>query len=159
MCCPVRLPACDPFGRIWRSGYVGESRHLHVPRRPGTYSGLPILHFPFAPLALICTPAISLSFSGASQQLPHSRIGLIFLSVGRIRLRMDITTILHDCSLDGETGYAAICAEFPEANGQGETPQAAIQNLREAIRDIIDYRRDEVRKLLVASDRIEVIAA
>jgi predicted RNase H-like HicB family nuclease len=89
----------------------------------------------------------------------HLRFGLIFLSVGRIRYGMDITAILHDCSLDGETGYAATCAEFPEANGQGETQQAAIENLREAIRDIIDYRRDEMRKLLVASDRIEVIAA
>ena len=28
---------------------------------------------------------------------------------------------IHDCSADGETGYAATCAEFPEANGQGET--------------------------------------
>lgn len=89
----------------------------------------------------------------------HLRFGLIFLSVGMIRLHMDITAILHDCSLDGETGCAATCAEFPEANGQGETPQAAIENLREAIRDIIDYRRSEMRKLLAASDRIEVIAA
>jgi hypothetical protein len=33
---------------------------------------------------------------------------------------MKITALLHDCSQDGETGYAASCVEFPEANGQGE---------------------------------------
>jgi predicted RNase H-like HicB family nuclease len=87
------------------------------------------------------------------------RIGLIFDSVGLAHAGIDITAILHDCSLDGETGYAATCAEFPEANGQGETPQTAIENLRQAIRDIIDCRRSEMRKLPAASDRIEVIAA
>lgn len=34
---------------------------------------------------------------------------------------MEITALLHDCSADGETGYAATCIEFPEANGQGES--------------------------------------
>jgi len=27
--CSVRLPASGPFGRIWRSRYVGASQHLH----------------------------------------------------------------------------------------------------------------------------------
>lgn len=72
---------------------------------------------------------------------------------------MEITALLHDCSLEGETGFAATCAEFPEANGQGETPQAAIEDLRGAIRDVLDYRRDQARKSLAGSDRIEVLAA
>jgi predicted RNase H-like HicB family nuclease len=74
-------------------------------------------------------------------------------------LEMNITAVLHDCSVDGETGYAAICAEFPEANGQGESPEAAIEDLRGAIRDILEYRRAEARRSLRASDRIEVVAA
>lgn len=71
---------------------------------------------------------------------------------------MEITALLHDCALDGETGYTAMCAEFPEANGQGETPQAAIEDLRAAIRDVLDYRRAEARRSLAAGDRIEVVA-
>lgn len=51
-----------------------------------------------------------------------------------------------------------MCAEFPEANGQGETPQAAIEDLRAAIRDVLDYRRAEARRSLAAGDRIEVVA-
>jgi predicted RNase H-like HicB family nuclease len=74
-------------------------------------------------------------------------------------LEMNITAVLHDCSVDGETGYAAICAEFPEANGQGESPEAAIEDLRGSIRDILEYRRAEARRSLRASDRIEVVAA
>ena len=70
-----------------------------------------------------------------------------------------ITAVLHDCSLDGETGYAATCAEFPEANGQGETEEAAIEDLRAAVRDVLDYRRSEARRSLQSSDRIEVVTA
>lgn len=74
-------------------------------------------------------------------------------------MSVNITAVLHDCSSDGETGYAAMCAEFPEANGQGETPEAAIEDLRGAIRDVLDYRRSEARRSLRDSDRIEVVSA
>jgi predicted RNase H-like HicB family nuclease len=74
-------------------------------------------------------------------------------------MSVNITAVLHDCSLDGETGYAVTCAEFPEANGQGETPEAAIEDLRGAIRDVLDYRRSEARRSLRDSDRIEVVTA
>jgi predicted RNase H-like HicB family nuclease len=77
----------------------------------------------------------------------------------RMLVTMNITAILHDCSLDGETGYAATCAEFPEANGQGETALAAIEDLRGAIQDVLDYRRAEARRSLRDNDRIEVVAA
>jgi len=72
---------------------------------------------------------------------------------------MNITAVLHDCSVDGETGYAATCAEFPEANGQGETTDAAIEDMRGAIRDILEYRRAEARRSLLTSDCIEVVTA
>jgi len=72
---------------------------------------------------------------------------------------MEITALLHDCSVEGETGFAATCAEFPEANGQGETPKSAIEDFQGAIQDILDYRRAEARKSLAGNDHIEVAAA
>jgi predicted RNase H-like HicB family nuclease len=54
---------------------------------------------------------------------------------------MDLTIKIHDCSVDGESGFAAICAEFPEANGQGETRDECLSNLRQAINEVISYRR------------------
>jgi len=56
---------------------------------------------------------------------------------------MDLTIKLHDCSVDGESGFAATCAEFPEANGQGETRDECLFNLRQAINEVISYRRAE----------------
>ena len=72
---------------------------------------------------------------------------------------MNITAVLHDCSVEGEQGFAATCAEFPEANGQGETVEKAIEDLRGAVRDVLDYRRDEARRALSGNDRIEIVAA
>jgi len=60
---------------------------------------------------------------------------------------MEITALLHDCSLDGETGYAATCVEFPEANGQGETVGECMDALRSAVNDVIAYRSENCRKL------------
>lgn len=56
---------------------------------------------------------------------------------------MHITAILHDCSAELETGFAATCVEFPEANGQGESVEACTENLCRAIRDVVFYRGAE----------------
>ncbi len=72
---------------------------------------------------------------------------------------MEITMLLHDCSLDGESGYSATCVEFPEANGQGETPEECVQDLRAAVHDVLEFRREEARKALTLGDKLEVIAA
>lgn len=72
---------------------------------------------------------------------------------------MKTTAILHDCSLDGETGYAATCIEFPEANGQGENVEECIANLKEAIDEILAFRRDTAQKELQPGDRIETLLA
>jgi len=37
--------------------------------------------------------------------------------------------LLHDCRLDGETGYAATCAEIPNAVGEGETVEECLADL------------------------------
>jgi predicted RNase H-like HicB family nuclease len=42
-----------------------------------------------------------------------------------------------------EGGYWAWCPEVPGANGQGETPETAKQSLAEAIRLIMDDRRED----------------
>ena len=72
---------------------------------------------------------------------------------------MEITMLLHDCSLDGESGFAATCVEFPEANGQGKTPEECVQDLRTAVHEILQCRREEARKDLTLGDKLEVIAA
>ena len=72
---------------------------------------------------------------------------------------MKTTAILHDCSLDGETGYAATCIEFPEANGQGESVDECISNLKAAIDDILSFRREIAEKELRPGERIETLMA
>ena len=72
---------------------------------------------------------------------------------------MDITVVLHDCSLDGETGFAATCVEFPEANGQGETRDECIANLKDAVKDVLQFRREEAERSLAKGDMLQVVAA
>jgi len=43
-----------------------------------------------------------------------------------------------------EGGYWAICPEVPGSNGQGETVDAAKDNLRHAIGLILEDRRDDL---------------
>lgn len=72
---------------------------------------------------------------------------------------MIITALIHDCAIEGESGYAAICAEFPEANGQGETVAECVVNLRAAVEDVLAYRRDLATKSLIQGDRLELLKA
>jgi len=64
---------------------------------------------------------------------------------------MKITALLHDCSLDGESGYAATCVEFPEANGQGETVDECLEDLRAAVQAVLEYRRETAAESLPSS--------
>ena len=72
---------------------------------------------------------------------------------------MKITALLHDCSLEGETGYAASCVEFPEANGQGESVESCIGDLRTAVNDVLAYRRSEAEQSLAEGERLEALEA
>jgi len=65
---------------------------------------------------------------------------------------MKITALIHDCAQDGEAGFAVRCAEFPEANGQGETIPEAMEDLHSAIAAVLDYRRSEAKESLAAPD-------
>ncbi len=72
---------------------------------------------------------------------------------------MKITALLHDCSQDGETGYAASCVEFPEANGQGESVEDCIDDLRAAVNEVLAYRRNEAAQSLAVGERLESLQA
>ncbi len=72
---------------------------------------------------------------------------------------MDITVVLHDCAVDGETGFAATCVEFPEANGQGETREECMADLKDAVKDVMQFRRGEAERSLEKGDLLQVVAA
>ncbi len=72
---------------------------------------------------------------------------------------MDITVVLHDCAVDGETGFAATCVEFPEANGQGETREECMANLKDAVKDVLQFRRGEAERSLEKGNLLQVVAA
>ena len=42
-----------------------------------------------------------------------------------------------------EGGFFAYCPEMPEANGQGETKEETLNNLREAIALVLEDRREQ----------------
>ena len=52
------------------------------------------------------------------------------------------TAILHRGEPD-EGGYWATCLEIPGANGQGETRDECLENLKAAVRDLLDLNRAE----------------
>lgn len=72
---------------------------------------------------------------------------------------MKITALLHDCSADGESGYAATCVEFPDANGQGETVEECLDDLRAAVQDVLEYRRQTAVESLGKGERLEMLRA
>jgi len=56
-------------------------------------------------------------------------------------MKSEFTAIIETAP---EGGYWAICPEVPGANGQGETIDAAKDNLRHAIELILEDRRDDL---------------
>ena len=55
-------------------------------------------------------------------------------------MRNEFTAVLESAE---EGGYFAYCPEVPEANGQGETREEALDNLREAIALVLEDRREQ----------------
>jgi predicted RNase H-like HicB family nuclease len=51
----------------------------------------------------------------------------------------------------------AYCAEVPGANGQGKSREECLANLREAIRLILDYRREESLRALPPDAKRELV--
>ncbi|MGD0437344.1 MAG: type II toxin-antitoxin system HicB family antitoxin [Bryobacteraceae bacterium] len=53
--------------------------------------------------------------------------------------------------------YVAYCAEMPGANGQGQSREECLANLREAITLILDYRREESLRSLPPDAKRELV--
>ena len=68
-------------------------------------------------------------------------------------MRNEFTAIVEQ---DGPW-YIAYCAEVPGANGQGESREECLDNLREAISLILEHRRDESLRSLPSDARQELV--
>ena len=53
--------------------------------------------------------------------------------------------------------HIAYCAEVPGANGQGKSREECLANLREAIKLILDYRREESLRALPPEAKQELV--
>jgi predicted RNase H-like HicB family nuclease len=68
-------------------------------------------------------------------------------------MRNEFTAIV-ECDGEWFIGY---CPEIPGANGQGKTKEECLSNLREAIRLILDDRREDGLRGLPADATREVV--
>ena len=76
-----------------------------------------------------------------SVQLNHARLSKGSCESERL---MKYTAILHEAE---EGGFWATCAEVPEANGQGETQEEAIEDLKAAVELVLNYKRDHGKRI------------
>ena len=58
-------------------------------------------------------------------------------------MKLELTAILEAPDGPENPFWTATCPEVPGANGQGETEEACIANLLEAVQLMNEYRRDE----------------
>ena len=68
------------------------------------------------------------------------------------------TAIVHKGEPD-EGGFWATCLEIPGANGQGETREECLGNLKEAIQLLLDTERAEVFRLDPLAETTELVLA
>ena len=68
------------------------------------------------------------------------------------------TAIVHRGEPD-EGGFWATCLEVPGANGQGETKQECLANLKEAIQLLLETEREEVFRLDPQAEATELVLA
>jgi len=68
------------------------------------------------------------------------------------------TAIVHR-GQPAEGGFWATCLEVPGANGQGETKEECLGNLKEAIRLLLDTEREEVFRLDPQAETTELVLA
>ena len=54
---------------------------------------------------------------------------------------MKFTALVHNCSEEGESGFAALCAEIPNAVGQGETLEGCLADLQTCIEFVLEENR------------------
>ena len=68
------------------------------------------------------------------------------------------TAIVHKGEPD-EGGFWATCLEVPGANGQGETREECLGNLKEAIQLLLDTGREEAFRLDPQAETAELLLA
>ena len=68
------------------------------------------------------------------------------------------TAILHHGE-PNEGGFWATCLEVPGANGQGETKEECLANLKEAIQLLLETEREEVFRLDPQAETTELLLA
>jgi predicted RNase H-like HicB family nuclease len=68
------------------------------------------------------------------------------------------TAIVHRGE-PAEGGFWATCLEVPGANGQGETKEECLANLKEAIQLLLDTEREEVFRLDPQAETTELVLA
>jgi len=68
------------------------------------------------------------------------------------------TAIVHQGEPD-EGGVLATCLEVPGANGQGETKEECLGNLKEAIQLLLDIGREEAFRLDPKAETAELLPA
>lgn len=66
------------------------------------------------------------------------------------------TAIVHRGE-PSEGGFWATCLEVPGANGQGESRDECLQNLKEAIQFLLDVEREEVFRLDPHAETTELV--
>jgi predicted RNase H-like HicB family nuclease len=69
-----------------------------------------------------------------------------------------LTAIVHRGE-SAEGGFWATCLEVPGANGQGETKEECLQNLKEAILLLLETEREEVFRLDPQAETTELVLA
>ena len=69
-----------------------------------------------------------------------------------------LTAIVHRGE-PGKGGFWATCLEVPGANGQGETKEECLQNLKEAIQLVLETEREEVFRLDPQAETTELLLA
>ena len=68
------------------------------------------------------------------------------------------TAIVHRGEVD-EGGFWATCLEVPGANGQGQTREECLGNLKEAIQLLLDTEREEIFRLDPEAEAEELVLA
>ncbi len=68
------------------------------------------------------------------------------------------TAIVHNGET-GEGGFLATCLEVPGANGQGETKEECLADLKEAVELLLETEREEVFRLDPSAETAELVLA
>jgi predicted RNase H-like HicB family nuclease len=69
-----------------------------------------------------------------------------------------LTAIVHHGE-PGEGGFWATCLEVPGANGQGETKEACLADLKDAIQLLLETEREEIFRLDPQAETAELVLA